>query len=93
MTRRAGREWRIAHTSDIQARGANAWSETLALACRQRVVPVARIDALEAVGPLAEALVAGGAAVIEVTLRTPMRCERSSCSPKTDACSSAPAPC
>ena len=71
MTRRAGREWRIAHTSDIQATGANAWSETLALACRQRVVPVARIDALEAVGPLAEALVAGGAAVIEVTLRTP----------------------
>ncbi|HEY0817305.1 MAG TPA: keto-deoxy-phosphogluconate aldolase, partial [Rhizobacter sp.] len=45
---------------------------TLELASHGPVIPVIVIDRLEDAVPLAEALVAGGVKVLEVTLRTPV---------------------
>ncbi|HLO93694.1 MAG TPA: keto-deoxy-phosphogluconate aldolase, partial [Burkholderiaceae bacterium] len=46
-------------------------NETLSLASHGPVIPVIVIQKLEHAVPLAEALVAGGVKVLEVTLRTP----------------------
>ncbi|NMS31404.1 keto-deoxy-phosphogluconate aldolase, partial [Vibrio parahaemolyticus] len=45
---------------------------TLELASHGPVIPVIVIDRLQDAVPLAEALVAGGVRVLEVTLRTPV---------------------
>ena len=47
-------------------------SDTLSLASHGPVIPVIVIQRLEDAVPLAEALVAGGVRVLEVTLRTPV---------------------
>ncbi|MCZ8076853.1 MAG: keto-deoxy-phosphogluconate aldolase, partial [Paucibacter sp.] len=47
-------------------------SNTLALAAHGPVIPVIVIQRLEDAVPLAQALVAGGVRVLEVTLRTPV---------------------
>lgn len=47
-------------------------AETLSLAAHGPVIPVIVIQRLEDAVPLAEALVAGGVKVLEVTLRTPV---------------------
>ena len=46
--------------------------ETLSLASHGPVIPVIVVQRLEDAVPLAEALVAGGVKVLEVTLRTPV---------------------
>ena len=45
-------------------------TDTLARACRPRVLPVATVSDVALAAPLAEALAAGGATAIEVTFRT-----------------------
>lgn len=47
-------------------------NETLKLLSQHRIVPAVVIDDLDQVRPLADAMVAGGLPVIEVTLRTPV---------------------
>lgn len=49
----------------------NALSHTMLRIVLQRIVPVAVVDDPEDAVPLAEALMAGGLSLIEVTLRTP----------------------
>lgn len=67
--------------------------DTLSLASHGPVIPVIVIQRLEDAVPLAEALVAGGVKVLEVTLRTPVALQAIEPWPRCPAPSSVPARC